>query len=464
MKAAIYLRQSKGDDEGIERQRARCTKLAEAREWIVAKEFVDNDVSASQTRGQATAWAKMLDGVAAGEFDVIIATRLDRILRRVQDLGVLIDLDAKVVTVDGDIDLTSAFGEFQATLAAGLARFEVRRKSERQRDANAKRASEGKWVGGRRPFGFEADGVTVREHEADAIRRAYNDVVTGLSLAAVARNWNAAGFTTGQTRQARSGHAGEPSPWRASTVRRLLLNPRYAGRVRYKGEVQATPAVWPAIVEASTWEAVNAILTNPMRATPGRAPTYLLTGIARCGVAGCGATVHAGGNARRGVPGYRCSGSLGHFARMAEPIDDYVSQVIVARLSRPDARNLLHKPQTVDTGALTLEAAGLRARMDALAVDFADGALTGSQLRAATTRMRERLATIEAELADAGRVDVLGDLVDTADVHAAWEGLVQDRRREVLRTLADVTIHPVGRGTRTFRPESVTITWLSDDT
>jgi len=461
MKAAIYLRQSKGDDEGIDRQRARCTKLAEAREWSVAREFVDNDVSASQTRGQSTAWAKMLDGVAAGEFDVIVATRLDRILRRVQDLGVLIDLDAKVVTVDGDIDLTSAFGEFQATLAAGLARFEVRRKSERQRDANAKRASEGKWVGGRRPFGFEPDGVTVREDEADAIRRAYRDVVTGLSLGAVARNLNAAGFTTGQTRQARSGHAGEPSPWRGSTVRRMLLNPRYVGRVRYKGVVQANPADWPAIVEPSTWEAVNAILTNPMRTTPGRAPTYLLTGIARCGV--CGAHVHAGGNARRGVPGYRCSGSLGHFARMAAPVDDYVSQVIVARLSRPDAHNLLEKPRTVDTGALSLEAAGLRARMDALAVDFADGSLTASQLRTATTRMRDRLTEIEAKLADAGRVDVLGELIGTGDAAAAWDGLPLERRREVLRTLADVTLHPVGRGTRTFRPETVTITWLSDD-
>lgn len=315
----------------------------------------------------------MLSDLEGGKVQVVVSVDLDRLLRTTRDLNTLIDHGAKVVTVDGEIDLASADGEFRATMLAGIARFESRRKAERQQRANEARASQGKWVGGRRPFGFEPDGTTVRPDEATAVRAGYQAVLSGLPLAAVARSWNEQGFTTGQTRQARSGHAGEPSPWQAHSVRAVLLNPRYIGRVRYKGEVMPTPAEWPAIVSEETFEATRSLLMNPARRTAGRAPTRLLTGIARCAVAGCGATVHSGGNSRPGVPTYRCSGSLGHIARKAEPVDDYVSRITVARLSRPDAAALMHRRDLPDVEQLRADATGLRGRLEAVAVDFADG-------------------------------------------------------------------------------------------
>ncbi|MBD8010681.1 recombinase family protein [Microbacterium sp. Re1] len=460
MKSGIYLRQSLDAQEGIERQRARCLALIEARGWTLGAEYTDNDTSATKNRGAHTGWSRMLQDARAGRIDVVVAVNLDRLLRTQTDLSALIETGAKVTTLEGELDLTSASGEMQASVLTAMARFEVRRKSERQIRANEARAQQGKWVGGRRPFGYEADGVTIREPEAEAIRDAYRDILTGLTLAAVARSWNARGFVTGQARQARSGHAGAPSPWRADSVRAVLLNPRYMGRVRYKGEVMAAQAEWPAIVDEATFEAARAMLENPARRTPGRTPTRLLTGLAVCGV--CGATVHAGANSRPGVRSYRCSASMGHFARMAEPVEEYVEAVAVARLSRPDARDLLTVSSNVDTAALRLEGVGLRERLDALAVDFADGDLTSSQLRIATDRIRKRMAEVESELADAGRVDVLGDLVAADDVQAAWDAISTDRRRAVIGALMQVTLYPPGRGTRTFRPESVGIEWLSE--
>lgn len=457
VRAAMYLRQSKGDEEGISRQRERCALLAQSRDWQIMTEYVDNDVSATKRRGDGTAWAQMLKDIELGKVDVIIATKLDRVLRTIQDLGFLISLNAKLVTVDGEIDLTSAFGEFQATLAAGLARFEVRRKSERQRDANAKRAADGKWVGGRRPFGFEPDGITVREDEAAAIRSGYTAVINGLSLGAIAREWNSRGFTTGQSRQARSGHAGEPSPWTGGSVRLVLRNPRYYGAVRYKGEVMAASAQWPAIVDEATWQAANSILGDPRRARPGLSGAHLLTGIARCGV--CGATVHAGGNARKGVQGYRCSASLGHFSRMGKPINEYVETLVIARLSRPDALSLITDDQHQDTGPLILESQALRSRLDSLAVDFAEGDLTASQLRIASNRIQERLEEIAGLLADSSDESVISELVGASDVKAVWEELPQERRRLAISALLDIRIHPVGRGVRTFRRDSITVDW-----
>jgi len=456
--AAVYLRQSLDVQEGIDRQRQRCRSLIEARGWTFAGEYEDNDTSASKVRGEKTAWARLLADASAGKFDVVVAVDLDRLLRTVRDLVTLTETGAKVLTVDGEIDLTTADGEFRATMLAGIARFEARRKGERQKRANAHAASNGRRTGGRRPFGYENDGVTLRQAEAETVRSGFEDFLAGVPLAQVARSWNSRGLSTTQPRTSPK-HKGEPSPWQAYSVRMVFTNPRYMGKRAHLGEIVGD-AVWPAIVDDTTWEAVNAALRNPARLSAPRSGRYLLSGLAMCGV--CGATVHAGGQARAGVPAYRCSGSTGHFARRAQPVEEYVERVTVARLSRSDARDLTAASTGPDVAAVRLEAVGVRERLDALAIDYAEGAITSSQLRAATARLRERLAQLEEQIADAGRLDLLAPVLDSPDVAAAWAELHTSRKRAIIAALMRVTLHPVGRGTRNFDPATVGIEWLSD--
>ncbi len=142
---------------------------------------------------------------------------------------------------------------------------------------------------------------------------------------------------------------------------------------------------------------------------------------------------------------------------MADPVEAYVRSVVVGILSNYDARDLLHDDKHPDIDALRAQSIGLRERLDALAVDFADGILTGSQIRTATERLRRNLAEVEAQMADAGRVDKLGPLVSASDVGAAWDALSVSRQRAVLEVLMDVIIYPPGRGTRTFNPDTVDI-------
>lgn len=168
------------------------------------------------------------------------------------------------------------------------------------------------------------------------------------------------------------------------------------------------------------------------------------------------------GLTRPGVRAYRCSGSSGHVARRAEPVEAFVSAVIVGRLRRDDARDLLvDRAESPDLEALRSERMAVQARLDSIALDFADGSLTSSQLRMATERLRARAAEIEVQTASAGRVDVLGPLIGIDDVRAAWDALGVPRQRAIVDLLVEVTIHPPGRGTRTFRPESVAIAWRS---
>lgn len=469
--AIVYLRISDdraGDEAGVDRQREDCERRCRDRDWTIVAVESDNDVSAAGKR-KRPGFEAMLTRIASGDVQVVVAWALDRIQRNRRDEVRLYELcQERGVTVSlvrgPDLEWQTPTGRYLADNLGSLARLEIEQKSDRQVRTNEQKAKAGKWVGGRRPFGYEPDGVTVREAEAQAVREAYEAVVAGVPLGEIARKWNAAGHTTGQAGW-KGDRKGVPSPWRHDSVRAVLLNARYCGHRAHRGEVVGA-AEWPALVDEYRWRAAVDILRHPGRRKAPKAARALLTGLALCGV--CGATVHAGGGAvlpnpdegpRRTRRGYRCSAAFGHLGRAAEPVEQFVSDVVVARLQRPDARDLLTDTTRPDVDALREEAVTLRSRLDWLALDFADGTLTGSQLRAATGRLREQLAAVEAEMADAGRVDALGPLVLAEDVTATWEALTVSRRRVVIDVLMVVTLHPPGRGVRTFRPETVGIEW-----
>jgi hypothetical protein len=162
----------------------------------------------------------------------------------------------------------------------------------------------------------------------------------------------------------------------------------------------------------------------------------------------CGGTVHGGGATRGQGRIYRCSKSYGHVSRRAEPIERYVAEVVVERLARDDAADILVDHDRPDLDQLRSEADQLRRRMDALADEYAADTITLAQLTRATERLRARMTEIEEKMAATTRVDILGPLVTAGDARAAWDRLDVDRRRAVIGVLMSVVIHPPGRGTR----------------
>ncbi|MGH8571201.1 MAG: hypothetical protein ACREX8_01320, partial [Gammaproteobacteria bacterium] len=94
-----------------------------------------------------------------------------------------------------------------------------------------------------------------------------------------------------------------------------------------------------------------------------------------------------------------------------------------------------------------------------IAAEFADDvAMPASMVRTMTTQVQAKLSEIEAEIADAGKVSVLGCLIGADDVRAVWNGLDLDRRRAAINALMTITLHSPGRGARTFDPGTVEIT------
>jgi site-specific DNA recombinase len=240
-------------------------------------------------------------------------------------------------------------------------------------------------------------------------------------------------------------------------VSRCLRKPRYAGLASYKKEPVGV-GQWPALVDSDTWHAAQAVMRNPAR-RPTRGDQRLLTGIARCGV--CEATVHAGGGATgRGV--YRCSGSTGHVIRKRQPVDDFITAVVLERLSRSDARVLTAPKDTSrDAAQLLQQADEARQRLDGLSEAYADGALTLSQLRKGSERLRTTIAGIEGQLGalDTGYGKELRRLVDAGDITAAWSASSLEAQRGIIDRLMIIRLQPPGRGVRTLEPDTVLIEW-----
>jgi site-specific DNA recombinase len=444
-----------GQELGIARQLEDCRALAAARGWSVVQEFSDNDISALKG-SRRPGYEALMAAVAAGQVDRIIVWHTSRLWRnrreRADGIERLRQARASVTSVKGmELDLTSASGRMIAGILGEFDTAESEVKGERVSAAARQRALQGRNHGSRRAYGYASNGLEIVPEEAALLRRAAEQVLAGVSLGAVTRWLNGIGARTVR------GNA-----WASGTLRDALKLPRHAGLSVHRGEVVGR-GQWPPIFDLDTHQALVTLLNDPARKTStGNRAAYLLSGIATCGV--CGGSISSAGVKGDGTGWYRyvyrcrinyCVG------RRRDAVDEYVAEVIIARLSREDARELLVAEDRPDVAALRTEATTLRLRLDDLAEAFADGNLTRSQLVKASERIRLRLDAIEAATAHSSRAPVLADLVSAQDVRAAWQALPLDRRRAVVQALMAVRLLPGGGGRRPFDPSKVEITWLS---
>lgn len=461
--AAIYCRISQdrsGGRAGVERQEQDCRQLADRLGFRVVEVFTDNDMSAYSGKPRRR-YLAMLGAVDTGRFGAVIAWHPDRLHRSPLELEDYITRTEKVgipthTVTAGHWDLSTPSGRLNARNLGNFARFESEHKSMRVKRAMRQGLEEGRFMGGVYPFGWErgVDGVPVIvEHEADMVRDMTARFLAGESIGSLVRWANGTGVTT------RTGKA-----WKHTPLRQLLMRARNAGLATRDGEVVGA-SQFPALVSEDDWRAVVTTLSDPDRLTQSSARVkYLLSGVGRCGV--CGGRLRTGrvenrSGTKRTI--YKCAGPVvkGHPHRSQEPIDEYVGAVMVARLERDDVAELFAVDNTSEVDALRSERSGIRGRLESLALEFAAGNITASQMGAASKRLQQREAVVTDRLAGLVAASPLGDMVNM-DVPPAewWDGLSVEKRRALVDALCDVYVDPVGRGrAREFHPDTVRIEW-----
>jgi site-specific DNA recombinase len=435
--AVIYTRASKdktGAGVSVTGQEGDCRAFARGHHLTVRQVFTDNDISASGKK-RRPGYLAMLGFLADHPGTTVIVWHTDRLHRHMAELEHYIQLaqDHDVITravQAGDLDLATASGRMVARIVGATARHELEHMSERRKAGKARAAAAGNWRGGRRPFGYASDGVTVVPDEAALIASATEAILAGASLASVVRAWNAAGCRTS---------AG--GIWKKGEVSKVLRRARNAGLIDHQGRVlEGVRAQWPAIVDESLWRGLCALLSDPgRRTTPGPERRWLLSGIAECGICGNGLVVSkVAGKGRELRPVYRCrppdaAGAGAHVARDVSSLDAFVTEAALAWLRRPEAAPAL-RPVAESTAPLQVRVAALRQRLNQAAGMFAKGQIDAAQLAVATNQLNAEMAESNHRLAELGQHDRLAAFSgrDPAEV---WAELDLDRRRSVLRAL-----------------------------
>ena len=439
------------------RQVEDCRQLAASRGWVVAEEYVDNDVSAFRGKVRP-AYQRMLADLADGLRDAVVVYNLDRLTRRpieLEEFSALCERAGvtQVATVTSDFNLGNDDGLFAARIMAAFAAKESGRKSERIRRKHQQLAEQGRPNGGhRRPFGYEGDRLTLVESEAEVIRDLVARYLAGESLRSLAAWLNEQGIAP---------VGGEE--WRSPTLRRMLTSGRIAGLREHKGQVVG-PAVWPAIITPEQRRQVLARMASAAvtgRRTPRR---YLLSGLLRCGRCGNRLYSSARGERRR----YVCSsgpdhGGCGKLTVVAQPVEELIAAAVLFRLDTPEFADALAGRAAEDErhAALVVELQADRSQREELARMWSAREISSEEWRAAREPIDRRIRDAERRLERTTQAPALSGWVGNAsELGDRWAGLSLDRQAAIVAAVLDhAVIAPGAPGPRVLDPHRVQPVW-----
>jgi len=268
----------------------------------------------------------------------------------------------------------------------------------------------------------------------------------------VCRDWQARGIRTTQ------GNA-----WRSTALRRTLSTYQVTGRRYYHGVAYA--AAWPAILTVGEHSALLRLF-DARGGQPVAVRTHYLSRLLWCAL--CGHAM-AGKQTSRGARGYGCvsgpdDGGCGRIRRKADPLEDYVRDLLFARIESPEFAESLARQSapTEDVDAILADIRGDELALEELAHDRYVARILGpSEFASAHGSLTAR---VEANRARLGRMGSNTPGLDVAalsgSVRASWDGASTEWRSRVAGWLIErVTAGPSPRGRLPFHAASVTVHW-----
>ncbi len=269
VRCAIYTRKS--SEEGLEQdynsldaQYDACKAYITSQRhegWSLNRERYDDGGISGGTMHRLALKALLAD-VAAGEVDVIVIYKIDRLTRSLADFARIIEqlekANASFVSVTQSFNTKTSMGRLMLHVLLSFAQFEREVGAERVRDKIAASKAKGMWMGGTVPLGYDVEDrkLVIKTAEADTLRAIFAAFVRLKSVQATLRWAEKQGLRTKQRH--RLGQTTGGNPFGYGSLRCLLSNRTYVGQVEHKGHVYA--GQHKPIIEREVFDDAQAIL------------------------------------------------------------------------------------------------------------------------------------------------------------------------------------------------------------
>jgi site-specific DNA recombinase len=410
------------------------------RGWGLHKIFKD---VISGSRFDRRDWIELI--ASLDQIDVLVVWDIDRIGRefveKVALIGKLREAGVALEVINGEVDLDTREGKALFGMRAVFAEFERDTVIGRTRMAAGAIAREGRYNGpAPQGYTFVEKLLVPLPAELPVLARIEAEFLGGQTISAICRGLNADNVPT-----KRGGK------WRTATVRSILENPVYIGKVRFRG--QLLDGNHEAVRTEEQHTAIQDLL-GAGRKRPGRGvgrkpkgPHLFVGGLLRCGDCGESMVPRTAVDVRAIPDTYLCAGkqiagckmpmvyrrdidqaALAYFEQVGLDLDATRETVAEHRDRKlAEIRELLHQAGIQERRA--------EDRLARIRQDYIDGELSASDWRALRADLEEELAAAAAETER-----LRGQEADVA----AWADL-SDAEQVVLEQLTEIRRIVAGR-------------------
>ena len=283
--------------------------------WVCLPEHYD-DGGFSGGDTDRPAFQRLMADVEAEIIDCVLVYKIDRLSRSLMDFARIMEVlerkNVSLVSVTQQFNTTTSMGRLTLNILLSFAQFEREIISERTRDKIAASRRKGKWTGGPPVLGYDrvrdntGTRLVVNEGEAERVRAIFGKYLEIGSLLDTVRRLDAEGWLNKRYQTVKGQWRGGKD-FDKSTLRKMLTNPLYLGRIAYKGQMYE--GEHDAIVDEDLFGRVQGML----RRNRGSGGKYqrnkygaLLKGLVRCKHCGCAMSHHYATRGQRRYRYYVC--------------------------------------------------------------------------------------------------------------------------------------------------------------
>lgn len=340
--AAIYCRLSQddgslGESGSIQTQKAILTQYCQEHHMEIVDCYCDDGWSG--TNFDRPAFQRMIRDIEAGRVNTVIVKDLSRFGREYAQMGLYIEhyfeeKGVRFLSLAENIDSSQGLNNLVLPFTNVINSLYARQASEKTKAAHRARAKNGMFLGSRAPYGYQKDPsdrhhLIVDPEAAEVVKEIFRMFADGIGYVRMTKILRERNILNPQAYfnqnnpdyYKHSDYWRKPFDWHATSVRAILNNPVYLGKLTFgktktkgffdKRRVATEESDWIVVehtheplVSQELWDTVHQMM-KARRRENGSGHVQPFAGLVKC--AGCGSSLNASYDKKKGkYTGFSC--------------------------------------------------------------------------------------------------------------------------------------------------------------